>query len=134
VSSPALANEGRVELRTGIAWVSGVSDETIGIAAGYDADVSENVFVGVEAVADTDFNFVSPTLGVNARLGTKVMETGRLFALAGYAYETQFDFDDAVVGVGFQQEFGTGMLVSLQYQRYVDTEVNRVAIGLGARF
>ncbi len=127
------ANEARVEVRGGIAWVSGATDETIGLAVGYDADVSENFFLGVEAVADTDFNISSPVLGVNARAGFRVGEQGKLFATAGYAYETEFELDDFVLGAGYQHNVGRA-LVSIQYQRYMDTEINRAMMGVGYRF
>lgn len=128
------ANEGWVEIRGGIAWVSGATNETIGLAVGYDVDVSEKFFIGVEAVADTDFDISSPVLGVNGRAGFKVSEEGKLFATAGYAYETEFELDDFVVGAGYQHNLGRNALMSIQYQRFVDTEINRAMVGLGYRF
>ena len=134
IATPALANEARVELRTGIAWVSGVSDETLGVAVGYDADISEAAFVGVEAVADTNFDFADPILGVNGRLGAKVGDAGKLFGTVGYARDTTFDLDDWTLGAGYQHNLGSNMLLSAQYQRYMDTDVNRASIGFGFRF
>lgn len=89
ISAPACANEGRVEVRGGIAWASGVSDETIGIS------------VGFEAVADTDFNISSPVLGLNGRVGFKTGDEGKLFATAGYTY-TGFSDGSPDLGGGMQ--------------------------------
>lgn len=134
VATPAVANETRLEARGGIAWVSGASDESIGVALGYDMDLGQTTFIGVEAVADTDFNISDPVLGANARLGFKAGENAKLFATAGYAYHTGFEIDDAVVGAGYQHNLGASSLVSLQYQRYIDLDINRVTVGLGYRF
>lgn len=134
ISTPALANEARVEVRGGIAWVAGASTESIGLSLGYDADISESFFAGIEAVADTDFDISDPVLGVNARLGAKVGENGKAFVTAGYAYDTWSEFDDAVVGAGYQHNVGTNALLSIQYQRYVDLDINRATVGLGFRF
>lgn len=134
VATPALANEARVELRGGVAWVPGVSTEVIGVALGYDADVGGNVFVGGEVVADTDFDFASPVIGVNVRLGTNVGESTKLFVTGGYARDTSFDLDDAVIGAGAQFGLGSKSFVSVQYQRYLDTDVNRATVGVGFKF
>jgi outer membrane immunogenic protein len=134
VSSPALANEGRVELRNGIIWANGVSDEAVGLALGYDADVSDAFFVGIESTIDTNFDFVSPVLGVNARLGTNIGESGRFFGTVGYAYDTDFDIDDFAVGGGYQHTLNGDLVISAQYQRYLDLDINRVSVGVGARF
>ena len=134
IATPAYADETRAEVRGGIVWCCGVSDETIGVALGHDFDVGAGLFIGVEAVADTSFDFGDPTIGANARIGTKLGEDTKVFGLVGYAYETTFDFDDAVIGTGVQQNVGEKALLSLQYQRYLDTDVNRVVVGLGFRF
>lgn len=133
-ATPSMASEARMELRGGVAWVPGVSTESIGLALGYDADVGGNVFVGGEVVADTDFDFVSPVIGLNARLGTKVAENTKLYITGGYAHDTDFGTDDAVVGAGAEFGLGTKTFVSLQYQRYLDTDVNRATLGIGFKF
>lgn len=134
IATPAYADESRIEARGGVAWCCGVSDETIGVAVGHDFDLKSTLFIGVEAVADTDFNFTDPVIGVNARLGAKVGEDTKVFALAGYAYSTGIELDDAVVGAGVQHNVGQTTLLSLQYQRSVDFDINRVLVGVGVRF
>ena len=133
-ASPAHADETRVEVRGGIAWCCGSSDETIGLAVGHDFDLSSGLFIGVEGVADTNFDFVDPLLGVNARLGTKLGEKSKLFGTVGYAYDTGFEDDDLVLGAGYQYNISDRALFSVQYQRYVDFNVNRASVGVGYRF
>lgn len=134
VATPAYAGESRVEVRGGVIWCCGVSDETIGLALGHDFDAGSAMFIGIEAVADTNFDFVDPTLGVNARIGAKLGQGGKLFGTVGYAIETGYDIDDFVVGAGYQHNLGTNALVSVQYQRYTDLDVNRATVGIGYRF
>jgi hypothetical protein len=134
VISPAYANEARFETRVGSAWVSGVSSEAIGVAIGYDADIGSKLFIGAEIVADTDFDLSSPVIGVNTRFGTNVSKNGKLFGLVGYARDTTFDFDDTLVGLGYQHNIGSKSFVSVQYQRYTDTDVNRATLGIGLKF
>lgn len=134
MSTPALANEGRAEVRGGIAWASGVSNETIGVSFGYDVDIGENFYFGIEAIADTDLDISSPVLGLNGRAGFKVGNDGKLFVTAGYAYDTESEFDDFAFGAGYQHNLNSKAMVSVQYQRYLDTDINRAMIGLGYRF
>ena len=134
MSTPALANEGRAEVRGGLAWASGGSDETIGISLGYDVNLGEKLFVGIEAVADTDFDISSPVIGLNGRAGLRAGANGKLFVTAGYAYQTESDLDDIALGASYQRDLNSKAMVSIHYQRYLDTEINRAMIGLGYRF
>ena len=51
-ATPALANEARVEARGGVIWDGGVTEDVWGIAAGYDWDLGEKTFVGLEVSGD----------------------------------------------------------------------------------
>lgn len=133
-ASPAYAGETRVEVRGGVVWCCGVSDETLGLAIGHDFDISSDLFVGVEGVIDTNFDFVDPTLGLNARIGTKLSENAKLFGTVGYAHETGYSDDDFAIGAGYQHNIGAKALVSVQYQRYLDSDINRATVGVGYRF
>lgn len=133
-ATPAYANETRVEVRGGVVWCCGESDDTIGLAVGHDYDLGDSLFIGVEGVIDSNFDLDDPVLGVNARLGTKVGEKTKIFALAGYAHATGVDYDDAVIGAGLQHNLGEKALLSVQYQRVLDLEVNRALVGVGIRF
>ncbi len=134
IATPAHAGETRIEGRVGIVWDGGFTDDTLGLVVGHDFDVNENVFIGIEGVADTNLSFDDPVLGVNARLGTKFKENTKVFVLGGYARATEGDADDFVVGAGAQHNFGEKSLISLQYQRSIDFDLNRVMIGYGVRF
>jgi hypothetical protein len=126
------ATEGYIDARVGYAWAVGES-ETIGLAAGYDFDVSSTVFLGAEAVATTNSSFGSPIIGANTRLGIRTSDTDKVFATVGYAYDTYDETDDSVLGAGYEHKFGK-TAVNLQYQRGLSSEINIVFVGLGFKF
>jgi hypothetical protein len=126
------ATEGYVEGRVGYAWAVG-DTEAIGAAVGYEFDIDDNVFLGAEAVATTDASFTSPIVGFNTRVGLKATETDKVFATAGWAYDTFSEDTDFVIGSGYEHKFGN-IGVNIQYQRYLALEVNQVFVGLGFKF
>lgn len=153
--SAALAEGGNgyVELRGGVAGASGTSSETIGLALGYDFDIGSQAFLGAELVADTDSSFADPIYGLNARLGFKSGERSKIFATLGYAWSNYSgviaiptgnggaiavpisgSYDDFAAGFGFQHDIGQSSYLSLQYQNYFDTGINRASIGFGIKF
>ena len=52
MAAPAQANEARVEARGGVIWGVGDSEAIAGVAVGYDFDLGEAAFAGVEASGD----------------------------------------------------------------------------------
>jgi len=134
LSSPAFANEGRVEARGGWVGADGDSSEAIGVALGYDADIGGSAYVGAEVAADTDFTFISPVLSLTGRLGLTAGEGTKLFVSGGYVRDTDYDIDDYTLGAGGQFSIGSKTFASVQYQRYMDNDVNRISFGLGYKF
>ena len=82
-ATPALANEARVEARGGVIWNGSDSEAIAGVAAGYDVDLGEKTFVGVEVSGDkilTDHTRVS--FGASARAGAIQISCSCALALA----------------------------------------------------
>lgn len=52
IATPAMANEARIEARGGVIWANGTSEDVWGAAAGYDFDLGETAFAGVEVSGD----------------------------------------------------------------------------------
>ena len=134
ISSPAIANEGRVEVRGGWIWVPGGSDDALGVALGYDADIGEKTYVGVEISADTNIDFVSPIYSLTGRVGVKAGENTKIFVSGGYARASDVYADDVTIGAGGQFSLGKEAFASVQYQRYIDTQLNRISFGIGLKF
>ncbi len=133
-ASPALANEGRVEARGGIVSVLDVEEAVAGIAAGYDFDLGETIFIGVEGSADkilidgTDIQF-----GATARIGARLGESGRLYANGGYTFGEN---DAAHAGAGYQHDLGQSLYAKVEYRHYFSefADFDAAVVGIGFRF
>lgn len=135
-ATPALAEEGRVEARGGIVFASGESEGVLGVAAGYDWDLGETTFVGVEGSADKILVDGSDVFfGATARIGAKVGERGKLYGLAGYTFGEGEDAPHA--GVGYEHQFGSKVYGKVEYRHYFIndfTDLNSAVVGVGIRF
>lgn len=147
-ASTAAQAEGYIELRSGVAFGPDITTESIGLAAGYDANISSTAFVGAELTADTNANFDTPVYGLNIRLGGNTSDNGKLFATAGiaryeyagfialpssYVFYSGWD-TDFTAGAGYQHKIGKSTRLSIQYQHYFDTQYDRGTIGIGFEF
>lgn len=139
IAVPAQAQEangeGRVEARGGIVWAAGQEEAVAGVAAGYDFDLGEAAFLGVEASADhilaSGADFV---WGVGARAGAKVGDAGKLYAAGGYAFG---EGEDApYLGAGYSHKVGQSVYISAEYRHFFSDflDVNAATVGLGVNF
>lgn len=139
-ATPAVANEARVEARGGVIWGSGESEAVAGVAAGYDFDLGSNAFAGAEVSADkilTDGTRFS--LGLGARLGAKVTEAGKLYAVGSYQTKpARFAEESWTLGAGYQQGFGGNLYGKVEYRHFfvgnAVPDYNTVVAGLGVKF
>ncbi len=139
-ATPALANEARVEARGGIAWSEGESEAVVGAAAGYDFDLGNVAFAGVEVSGDkilTDNTIVS--FGVSGRVGGAIGTDGKLYAVGGWNSKLCSYFCDDLwsVGAGYQHNIGQKLYGKVEYRHFFgenDAEANTVLVGLGTRF
>lgn len=140
VATPALANEARVEVRGGVVWMGGSSEDTWGAAAGYDFDLGDSAFAGLEVSGDkigTSGTIVS--WGFNARLGIKAGAGTRVFAAGGYQTKwCSFCLGQADLGAGVEQNVGSKVYVKAEYRHlfshsYMPSSDALVA-GVGMRF
>jgi hypothetical protein len=137
-AQPALANEARLETRGGVIWDGSDSDAIAGVAAGYDHDLGDKLFVGVEGSADkvlTDGTRVS--WGAGGRVGAKVTPGSKLYALAGWQSKPCSTCNSAVgVGGGWQQDFGSKLYGKVEYKHLLigdnttDADVGLVGVGM----
>jgi hypothetical protein len=133
VATPAMAaGEGRIEGRAAIGWGGGADDFFAGVAAGYDFDLGETVFVGPEVSYDTNFDGAD-LVNVGGRLGVKVGEKGKIY-VAG-AYELA-DAEEINAAVGYQHSFSDKFYGKVEYRRYFfpGTDLNAAGIGIGVKF
>jgi hypothetical protein len=85
-AAPAMANEARLEIHSGVIWNHDSNDATIGAAAGYDYDLNKLAFVGAEVSADKILAGVYNRVdfGFTGRAGVKI-NNSKLYGLAGYS-------------------------------------------------
>lgn len=137
-ATPALANEARIEARTGVIWNGSDSDAVAGIAAGYDYDLGSTLFVGVQGSADKILahdNRVS--WGLGGRIGAKVLPETKLYAVADWQSKNCSHCNSAVgVGAGVQQGIGSRYFVKAEYQHLLigdstpDADLGLVGVGV----
>lgn len=139
-ATPALADEGRVEVRTGAVWNRSDTEATAGVAAGYDFDLGSKAFIGAEVSADkvlASDNRVQ--WGVGGRLGVKTASGGKAYGLVAYETKTCAYCEDSVaVGAGYQQDFGKKYYGKLEYRHsLIDDgipDTDAVLVGVGLKF
>ncbi|MFC4292565.1 outer membrane protein [Sphingorhabdus arenilitoris] len=134
-ASPAMANEGRVEARGGIAFGGGAEEAFAGVGAGYDFDLGESAFVGVDLGADKVLAGGAEVLwSVGVRGGVKVSEKGKLYALGGVGFSD--GFEEAYLGAGYQQKLTDSIYGKVEYRRVLldGTDVNFAGVGVGVAF
>lgn len=138
-AAPAIAQErageGRVEIRGGVAWAGGQEEAFAGIAAGYDFDLGDTAFIGVEASGDKVLVGGANVLwGIGGRVGAKVGTGGKLYGLGGYGFTK--GSDAAFVGAGYQHKLATNVYGKVEYRRVLNsgTDVNFAGVGLGVNF
>lgn len=132
VAAPAAANEARGEARSGIAWAAGEEEMLVGVAFGYDFDLGDSAFVGVEGSADKLLvDGADVVWGGTVRAGAKLGE-GKLYVAGGYSIS---DVEAFHLGAGYQHKIGPNSYLKAEYRRFFDViDVNVVAAGVGVTF
>lgn len=139
-ASPALANEGRIEGHGGVVWNHDDAEATAGAAVGYDWDVGNAGFVGLETSADKvlDSN-QRVSFGVGGRAGIKAGEAGKLYAVTSYQSKNCRTCEEEITGgAGYQHNFGEKLYGKVEYRHHFVgngvTDYDGAVAGLGVRF
>jgi outer membrane immunogenic protein len=149
-AAPAYAaGEGRIELHGGVdsfrALGSSKTDAVIGVGVGYDLSVGKKAFIGLEGnVDESTSKFFKRDLSANVRVGVKLNDQTRLYALAGYTNQRlkvdgigSGNADGVRGGVGIERNFGERAYGKIEY-RYSNYEAgltrNQGLVGFGIRF
>lgn len=138
--SPALANEARFEGRGGVIWSGGNSEGIAGVAAGYDWDLGDNAFAGLEVSGDKILESnTRVSFGIGGRVGAKLGEAGKLYVASSYQTKPcKFCEESISAGVGYQHAFGESLYGKVEFRHYFVgngvKDTNTVAIGIGTKF
>ncbi|MCJ2185264.1 hypothetical protein [Novosphingobium beihaiensis] len=140
LATPALANETRVETRGGVIWNKGDTEAIAGVAGGYDFDLGDKAFAGVDVSADKVLaSNTRVSWGFGGRVGLKTGTGGKIYALSDYQTKFCASCNESVaVGAGYQQDLGHKLYGKLEYRHYlVDDHVpdtDAVLAGVGMKF
>ena len=137
-ATPALANEARVEARGGVYWLPGASKGVAGVAAGYDFDLGEIAFSGVEVSADKILTSgTKAAFGFTGRLGAKLAGT-KLYAAGGYTTEPcDLCQGSWHTGVGAEVPIMMKAYGKLEYRHFYTSNApdsDALVAGVGIRF
>ncbi len=144
VATPAMANDYagvRAEVTAGLDDVTGGVDPTkvtYGAGVGLDAELYNNVVVGVEATLDNVFD--RRNVGAAARVGYVVADKALVFAKVGYSnwkQTTTAELEGLRVGGGVEANLYGPVYGKVEY-RYTDFDGNvgqhGGLVGIGVRF
>lgn len=140
-AAPALANEARVEVRGGVVWAGGSSEDTWGAAAGYDLSLGDEAFVGLEVSGDKiGTSGTKVAFGTIGRAGVKPVKNARVFAAFGYTTEACDGCGGQWgVGGGLEYDLASRIYIKSEFRHYFDNanavgSYNALVGGVGMRF
>ena len=139
IAAPAHANEARIEARGGVFWGYGDSEGTAGVAVGYDFDLGQSAFAGVEASGDKILvDGTKVAFGLSGRLGLKAGEATKVYGLGGYTTEPFDGGEDSWhAGAGVQQKLGSAFYIKAEYRHFFVNnwdDADAVVGGVGLTF
>lgn len=119
-ATPALANEARVEARGGVIWDGSDSEDFWGVAAGYDFNLGEKVFAGIEVSGDKiGASETRVAWGFTGRLGARISDSGKIYVDAGHTTKSCDVCDSAKhLGAGYEQGFGKNFYGKIAYRHF----------------
>jgi outer membrane immunogenic protein len=136
-ATPAFAKgEARVEAYGGIAFAGGTSAAFVGVGGGYDFDLGDKAFVGLDVGVSKVLQRGTKAFGnVGGRIGAKTGGNGRIFATGGIGFCC--GGSDPYFGVGYQHKLGRKVYGKIEYRKVLSSfgpDVNFAGLGLGAGF
>ncbi|MCX7864660.1 MAG: hypothetical protein N2423_06480 [Novosphingobium sp.] len=140
LATPAMANEARVEARGGVIWDNGDSEGQLGVAAGYDWDLGDSAFAGLEVSGDKILESnTRVSFGFGGRLGLKTSADGKLYGAVAYQTKPCRLCEESVsAGVGYQHNLGSKLYGKVEYRHFFVgdgiSDPDAVTVGLGLRF
>ncbi len=139
-ATPALANEARVEVRGGAIWSNGTTEDTYGVAAGYDFDLGAATFAGVEVSGDKiEATGTKMAYGITGRLGIKAATGTKVFVAGGYSTEPCTGCETSWhAGAGVEQNVSGPFYVKAEYRHYFTGNLvpdsDALVAGVGIKF
>jgi hypothetical protein len=151
ISSPAYAEgEANGEVRASTVVNGHGVALLVGVGTGYDWILGKKMFVGMQATGEVSTQGDFGVIGGIARIGPRLGDRSKLYALGGAAILPGFDDDGSnkvrpVFGAGAEIGIGRKAYGKLEYRLYTGTNVqsgdegnsgnlNQLALSIGVRF
>jgi opacity protein-like surface antigen len=134
IAAPAFADETRVEARGGLFNGSGNTEATAGIAAGYDADMGPQAFIGGEVSADKLLaGGADIYVGLTGRGGFRLGE-GKVFAAGGYTFAQGPNAWH--LGAGYERQLSGNLYWKAEYRHFFADldDADQIVAGVGLKF
>jgi hypothetical protein len=142
LSTPARADETRVEVNTSGNFYGGDYQQSIGVAAGHDFTLAPSVFAGPEVSLDKTLATNTLTrFGISGRVGADLGAAGKLYAVGGWATQPYHGGNpDWDIGAGYQHSLIPGTYGKLEYRHFTSSangitpSRDAITVGFGAHF
>ncbi|WP_395326967.1 hypothetical protein WBP06_09610 [Novosphingobium sp. BL-8H] len=139
-SRPALADEAYIEGSGGVSWNKESTDALAGIAMGYDVDLNEKIFVGVEGTAEKLLTHDTRVAwGIGGRLGAEVLPRSKIFAGVNWQSKDCGECGNAIgIGTGWEQNLSEKIYAKLEFKHLFvenhEPDANVISAGIGMIF
>ena len=133
IAAPASADEIRVETRGGLLF-AGDTEAMVGVAAGYDADMGPQAFVGAEVSVDKALaDGADVYVGFSGRGGVRV-GAGKVFGAGGYTFAEGPNAWH--LGGGYEQQFSGNLYWKAEYRHFFSDfdDGDQIVAGVGLKF
>ncbi len=142
LSTPAHADETRVEVNTSGNFYGGDYQQSIGLAAGHDFTLAPMVFAGPEvSITKLLATDTLTSVGVSGRVGASLGPVGKIYAVGGWAstpyHGGNADWD---LGAGYSHALSLGTYGKIEYRHYTSSangatpSRDAITLGFGAHF
>ncbi|SNS35461.1 hypothetical protein SAMN06295912_10526 [Sphingomonas laterariae] len=139
-ATPAFAGEAYIEATGGISWNDEETNAIAGVAVGYDFDITEGVFVGVEGLAEKPLaDDTRVAWGIGGRIGIEPLPEGKAFAGLNWQSKDCGECGNAIgLGAGWEQGLTERLYAKIEYKRLFigdgEPDANVGIIGIGMSF
>lgn len=138
VSIPAFADEAYVEMTGGVSSNGKKTDAVAGVAVGYDIDLDERFFVGIEGIAEKLLTKETRIAwGIGGRFGAEILPKSKIFTGVNWQSKDCKECSDAIgLSAGWEQNLTEKLYAKIEYKRLFignderDADVGLVGIGV----
>lgn len=140
LATPALAGETYAEVTGGISWNKEESAAVLGVAGGYDFELNEKNFAGIEAIAEKELaDDTRVSWGIGGRFGGRLISGAKVYAGANWQSKDCGECSDAIgLTAGWEQDLSEKLYAKIEYKHLLigdgERDKDLAIVGLGVKF